>query len=67
MKKIITVIFVFLFCFIVSSIAQEKEKPVKQTANPPIYIAFLWHMHQPVYRPGENVIQTDGSGATPIP
>ena len=62
MKKIISVTFAFLIFFSNSSFAQEKENPVKQTANPPIYIAFLWHMHQPVYRPGENVIQTDGSG-----
>lgn len=27
-------------------------------ANPPVYIAFLWHMHQPVYYPGEDVIQS---------
>ena len=26
--------------------------------NPPIQIAFLWHMHQPVYWPGESVNQT---------
>ncbi|GAB4107961.1 MAG: hypothetical protein Kow00105_12860 [Phycisphaeraceae bacterium] len=25
-------------------------------------VGFLWHMHQPQYRPGENVLQTDGSG-----
>lgn len=28
-------------------------------ANPPIYIAFHWHMHQPVYWPYESVIETD--------
>lgn len=27
--------------------------------NPPIYIAFLWHMHQPIYWPYESIIQTD--------
>ncbi|MAT58384.1 MAG: hypothetical protein CMF23_10480 [Ignavibacteriae bacterium] len=26
--------------------------------NPPIYIAFLWHMHQPIYWPGETIVQT---------
>lgn len=31
-------------------------------ADPPIYIAFLWHMHQPIYYPGENVIETDNAG-----
>jgi len=27
-------------------------------SNPPIYISFLWHMHQPIYFPGETVNQT---------
>lgn len=31
-------------------------------ANPPIYIAFHWHMHQPIYWPGESVIQTGNAG-----
>ncbi len=30
--------------------------------NPPIYIAFLWHMHQPIYYPYENIVQTQASG-----
>jgi len=31
--------------------------PVREAAasNPPIYIAFHWHMHQPIYVPYENV------------
>ncbi len=38
------------------------EKQVdKPAANPPIYIAFLWHMHQPIYWPYENVTQTDAN------
>ena len=31
-----------------------------QTA--PIRVGFLWHMHQPIYRPGETVVQTEASG-----
>ncbi|MFH1437169.1 MAG: hypothetical protein ABIJ56_15790 [Pseudomonadota bacterium] len=27
----------------------------------PIYIAFLWHMHQPLYWPGENVMETEAA------
>lgn len=27
--------------------------------NPPVYIAFLWHMHQPIYWPYESVVQTE--------
>lgn len=35
----------------------------KQVAtNPPIYIAFLWHMHQPIYWPYESIVQTDANG-----
>ncbi len=30
-----------------------------QLPKPPIYIAFLWHMHQPIYYPYENVVQTN--------
>ncbi|MBX2974968.1 MAG: T9SS type A sorting domain-containing protein [Ignavibacteriaceae bacterium] len=30
----------------------------EQTTNPPIYIAFLWHMHQPIYWPYESIVQT---------
>ncbi len=26
--------------------------------NPPIYIAFLWHMHQPIYYPNESAVVT---------
>ena len=28
----------------------------------PIYIAFLWHLHQPVYWPGEDVMETQAAG-----
>ena len=31
-------------------------------ANPPIYIAFHWHMHQPIYFPYQRVTQTSDSG-----
>ena len=31
----------------------------RRAADPPIYIAFLWHMHQPIYWPYETVVQTD--------
>jgi len=30
--------------------------------NPPIYISFLWHMHQPIYWPGESVLETESRG-----
>jgi hypothetical protein len=39
----------FLFCFLFTLLH----------ANPPVYIAFHWHMHQPIYWPYESVIETD--------
>src|SRR5437016_3931370 len=35
--------------------------PAAVQANPPIYVAFLWHMHQPIYWPYENVMTTQAS------
>jgi len=32
-------------------------------SQPKIYIAFLWHMHQPIYMPYESIITTANSGA----
>lgn len=32
-----------------------------ERANPPIYIAFLWHMHQPIYWPYEPLTATDAA------
>ncbi|HRR07765.1 MAG TPA: T9SS type A sorting domain-containing protein [Rhodothermales bacterium] len=39
----------------------DSEKATQTNSNPPIYIAFLWHMHQPIYWPGETVRQTDAA------
>ncbi|AXJ01992.1 Por secretion system C-terminal sorting domain-containing protein [Cyclonatronum proteinivorum] len=41
--------------------AQQAEVP--QQENPPIYIAFHWHMHQPIYWPYESVVETEARGA----
>ncbi len=53
-----------VFVFLLSSgiIAQENEK---ETNNPPIYIAFLWHMHQPLYWPGETILETQAANYYP--
>jgi hypothetical protein len=46
----------FLFLFFMT---QGIDGQVNKTAgNPPIYIAFLWHMHQPIYWPYESIVQT---------
>jgi len=34
------------------------ECPKEAKANPPIYISFLWHMHQPIYWSYESIVQT---------
>ena len=31
-------------------------------SNPPIYIAFQWHMHQPIYQPGQTAVESQNSG-----
>lgn len=31
-------------------------------AQEPINIGFLWHMHQPTYRPGQTILETENSG-----
>ncbi len=36
--------------------------PAVQAQTVPIRIGFLWHMHQPNYFPGENIIQTNNAG-----
>ena len=41
----------------------SNNRAIAQQAGGPINIGFLWHMHQPQYRPGETVQQTDASGA----
>ena len=30
-------------------------------AKPKIYISFQWHMHQPIYWPGENILETQSN------
>ena len=31
-------------------------------AQEPMQIGFLWHMHQPIYYPGETILQTEAAG-----
>ncbi len=39
--------------------------PAAAAADPPIYVAFLWHMHQPIYWPYESVLQTEAGQRYP--
>jgi len=34
---------------------------ILNATNPPIYIAFHWHMHQPIYQPGQSVVDSYNS------
>ena len=49
-----------LFCLLLTV---NGLTPNGAQAQAPVNVGFLWHMHQPQYRPGENVLQTDASGA----
>ncbi len=40
--------------------------PTWAQERPPIYVTFLWHMHQPVYWPGESAPETDAAGRYPF-
>lgn len=49
---------IFFSLLLLYNVSFSSEKP---HSNPPIYIAFLWHMHQPIYFPDETVTQTDAA------
>ncbi|MDR9416812.1 MAG: hypothetical protein RI564_11040, partial [Gracilimonas sp.] len=40
----------------------QSEKS-SELSDPPVYIAFHWHMHQPIYWPYESVVETEARGA----
>jgi hypothetical protein len=42
--------------------ATRPAAPAEARTNPPIHIAFLWHMHQPIYWPYESVLATEAAG-----
>lgn len=54
MNKLFTIFIFFQFIPYTISLSGKNQ----EITNPPIYIAFLWHMHQPIYWPYESVIQT---------
>ncbi len=59
MYKYLTIsVGVFMFFLSQTLFSQNETK-----TNPPIYIAFHWHMHQPIYMPYETIMQTQSSGA----
>lgn len=58
-KTLLTLLFLVLSSHISAQEAKEKN------TNPPIYIAFLWHMHQPLYWPGETILETQSANYYP--
>lgn len=63
MKKIFLFFSSLILFNSTSLLTQEKSN---NETNPKIYIAFLWHMHQPIYWPYESVIQTDQNNRYPF-
>jgi len=55
-KQFIVIFGVFVLSLYVST------QPLAANQRPPIYIAFHWHMHQPIYFPYQNVMQTYREG-----
>ena len=52
----------FALAFLIASLLFLIGIVYANAANPPIYIAFQWHMHQPIYQPGQSVIESQNSG-----
>lgn len=58
MRKLLLLAFAVVFG--AASVSAQQAQSDKKAATK-IYIAFQWHMHQPVYWPGETVRQTDAA------
>jgi len=58
-----TCVLSLLLLFVLAAVdpSSAMASPVDPTSKSPIYIAFLCHMHQPVYYPGETVLQTEAA------
>ncbi len=54
---------IFLFVSLATNVINADQSG--KTDNPPIYIAFQWHMHQPIYYPAETVIETEQNDRYP--
>lgn len=59
-------ILILLVLLSLADVYSQQNQVNKTKVNPPIYIAFLWHMHQPIYWPYESVVQTDANGRFPF-
>ena len=64
-QLMIAMIIVFPMVVIGSAMVAQQGQDSDEITNsgPPIYIAFHWHMHQPIYWPYESVVQTESRGS----
>lgn len=58
-------LFSFFVLLLLSNSVIAQNSSESQSTNPPIYIAFLWHMHQPLYWPGETILETQANNYYP--
>ncbi len=56
---------IILYCWSPVRPQAQTVSPKHVQTQPPIYISFLWHMHQPIYWPYESVVQTDALARYP--
>ncbi len=47
---------------LVPGAASSRSAGASPPGQPPIYISFLWHMHQPIYYPYDSATQTENLG-----
>lgn len=50
---------ILFFCSFLMDLSFAQSTDENSSENPPIYIAFHWHMHQPIYFPYESVVETE--------
>lgn len=66
-RKILLILLTFLFLAVPPKVQGGEGNGKKEVKNnPPIYIAFLWHMHQPIYWPYESIVQTQSNNRYPF-
>jgi autotransporter-associated beta strand protein len=49
-------------CLVAAALLAAAFPASGSAQQPPMQVGFLWHMHQPIYYPGESIIQTTNAG-----
>ncbi|MCF8261237.1 MAG: T9SS type A sorting domain-containing protein [Melioribacteraceae bacterium] len=55
-------VFIIALLLFLPQVQKAQNEPTDVKTNPPIYIAFLWHMHQPIYYPYKSITETENLG-----